>query len=202
VLDLELIFSRVTGAPLKINAFKCFVAEYSEAGLAATPAKAQQKSIVVRVVWIYPTFRQARSIKHYLPVGTIKFPIEPDGQIGKGHFERPYYRNGLFWRLGECVSAEHRADAWKILSDVGKNEILTLCKSKQAGGHPRTKQHARKIQFIAEHRELWDAPRELVRLLLENGFFSRKSNLASLVSQVESHIARMKAAAANDSATL
>lgn len=192
VLDLEPIFGKVWGAPLKVNALKCLAPEYNITGLATAPAKAQQKSIVMRVVWIYPNSRKQRSISNYLPVGTLKFPIEPDDRLGKGHFDRPYFRNGLFWRLGECITAEHRTDAWHMLSDAGRSEILTLRQSKLEGGHERTKRHTRKLQFITEHPELWNSPRELAILLREKGFFSQKTNLSNLIHQVEWHILRIK----------
>lgn len=197
VLALGPVLSATRGAPLKRNCRDCLLPAYRDQGFAVAPAKLQRSSVVMRIVWVYPEFRETRAIGNYLPVGTLKFPLDGAGNLDHGIFDLPP-QNHLLARLGRCMSDVHRANAWQILSEEGRNELLELLRSKRDGGHPRTKQLVERQRFVTDQEPLWNHPRQLALLLRDKGFYSAKTPITQLVYQTEVLIGQAKASRSND----
>jgi hypothetical protein len=170
VTDLAPVWSGVRASPLKRNALDCLLSDYGSQGFAVAPAKLQRSCAVMRIVWVYPQHRQAKSITHYLPVGSLKFPLKPDGSFDTGVMEGGHHHRFL-WRLGLRIAREHGERASSMLTEVGQEELKALLAAKRNGGHPRTKERQRRIQFVAERAHLWDEPEKLALLIRESKLY-------------------------------
>jgi hypothetical protein len=67
-----------------------------------------------------------------------------------------------------------------LLSEVGKAELNTAIASRANGGHERTKRHLERVQFIRNHREHWNDPNELARIMKARGLYSPKTDTSQI----------------------
>jgi hypothetical protein len=174
---LEPLLEHSGGTPLKKNALLTLIPQYSGVGFAT--------SLVARFVWIYPKFRGTKSVSNYLPVGTAKFPLAADGRFEKGRIEFPWY-NETACQLKRFFTARHVQNAAEAFSPDGLTELQLPIRSRQAGGHERTKLMTRRLQIVREMKRTGQTPTAIVIRLRDDGLYSRRVPMSQQVSQVQS----------------
>lgn len=180
-------------APLKANAFEFMRPEYAKLGLAAAPIKTQKSTVVVRIVWVYPKYRNHRPIHYYLPFGSVsvarlKFP---DERISDAVF-RVTNGSDIPRQLIGYMNREHFGNAINLFSEIGRSEVIVALRAPFNGGHPRTLTHKAKILRIAELKGLWSFPRKIVSILRSEGLLSTRAQIGPQAEAVLSIIAKIK----------
>lgn len=162
-------------SPLRNNAFAFMRAGYASLGLAATPIKTLKKSIVIRIVWVYPKYRKEKRIRHYLAVGSVSFPLEVpcEDKIPNGKFRKAYYSE-ISSQMIEYIDQNHLSAPENLFSELGKKEIVAALCAPFSGGHPRTLARKKRLRRIAELKDLRNRPQKIVDLLRSEGLYSKK----------------------------
>ena len=112
----------------------------------------------------------------------------PDRKLGKGKWVLPM-ETTVMYLVGKQLRSLLRGSPERWLSAKGVEAALSEFKWTKATLLTREQLVAARIEFVRQHPELHNQPRELARALLKAGYWSNTTQLSVITKQVPGLIA-------------
>ena len=157
--------------------------EVREAGFQVGSFFVYGTSLTVNFVWVCPQDRSQRDAQWCLHAASIEFRPTPDRKLGKGKWVLPM-ETTVMHLLGKQLRSLLRGSSERWLSAKGVEAALSEFKYTKATFLTREQLVTARIEFVRQHPELHDRPRELARALLKEGYWSDTTQLSMITKQV------------------
>jgi hypothetical protein len=147
--------------------------------------------LTVNFVWVYPQDRDRPDCPLCIHAASIEFRPTPARTLGRGKWLMPMGTT-VMYLLGKQLRSLLRGSPERCLSAKGVEAALSEFKWTKATMLTREQLVAARMEFVRQHPESHDQPRELARVLLKAGYWSDTTQLCVITKQVPGLIASAK----------
>ena len=180
-LEKDVRFRREAGATL-------VAPNVWEAGFEVGGSFVYGTGLTMDFVWVFPQDRRNPDCPLCIHAASIEFRPTPAKSLGKAKWLMPM-ETTVMYLLGKQLRSLLRGSPERWLSAKGVETALSEFKWTKATLLTRDQLRAARIEFVRQHPELHDQPRELARALLKEGYWSDTTQLSMITKQVPGLIA-------------
>ena len=159
------------------------VAGLQQAGFEVIGLTSYGRSINVQIGWVLSGDRADRKSKRCFYATTIHFNPQPDRTLNWGRWQLPA-ETSLGFVLSQMVVSITGSQPLKALSPAGQQAALKRFKWTKVSLLTVKQLKKAKLNFIVEHPELHQQPKELARAMKNDGLWTSITELHTIIKQI------------------